>query len=193
MASFSPSEGLAAAAAGGAVLCTACESESWGGEVERVDAWSKLLAVAEVGVTGLVGEVVEADELWLGSPSLVRFFLRKPRLGIKTLRPDSELCKRRCQCSRWRGWRKRGGGRARRAAHGELGGALGSGRWAVDSGQRAGTRRGSSRSLTVRNGSGSGSGSPKFEQWKAQKAKLQASQLQAYSVAVVLSVAHTRL
>lgn len=108
MASFSPSEGLAAAAAGGAVFWTAYESESWawGGEVERVDAWSKLLAVAEVGVTGLVGWVVEAEELWLGSPSLVRFFLRKPRLGIKTLRPDRKahrLCKCRCQCKRWRG------------------------------------------------------------------------------------------
>lgn len=45
--------------------------------------WSKLLAA--VGVTGLAGWLAEG-----GSTSLVRFFLRKPRLGIKTSRSGAQ-------------------------------------------------------------------------------------------------------
>lgn len=77
MATLSPSDGLAA---GATFWC-----ESAVGEVGSVEVWSKLLAV--VGVTGLVGWLAEL----LGSPSLVRFFLRKPRLGMKTLRSGAQV------------------------------------------------------------------------------------------------------
>lgn len=108
MATFSPSDGLAA---GGTFWC-----ESTVGEVGSVDEWSKLFAV--VGVTGLVGWLVE---LLFGSPSLVRFFLRKPRLGMKTLRSGAQVVQ-----TQEMGRKKGGGGTgARRHAAQSTAGAAG--------------------------------------------------------------------
>lgn len=56
MTTFSPSGGLEA----GATFC--CESTGWtggAGKEVRADAWSKLLAPDEVGVTGLAGWLIE--------------------------------------------------------------------------------------------------------------------------------------
>lgn len=82
MAALWPSEALGP----GATLWCWCECESMGwtaGEV-RLVTWSKLLGM--VGVTGLVGWLVEL----LGSASLVRFFLRKPRLGMEAVAVGAE-------------------------------------------------------------------------------------------------------
>lgn len=62
-----------------------CESTGWRAGEVRLTTWSKLLGTV-VGVTGLVGWLVEL----LGSASRVRFFLRKPRLGMEAVAVGAE-------------------------------------------------------------------------------------------------------